>query len=161
MCQVEKRRKYKVQSTKYKVQKETIMSTTTVPTFFGDTSDFMNKEDLAQSGKAFCVSEVKDTDTKYGKKWYITILVEGEEDVKTITFSHGDAAKSQREKDFLALSQHPEYLPQHACVLKKYSFEGKTGFRLAHRSGGGACPCTPEVEDIDPFSPGFDELPAL
>jgi hypothetical protein len=109
------------------------------PTFFGDSSDFANKEEMVRSGVKFCVMSVTDTDTKYGAKWYLEISCGSE--MKTMTFSHGNLETSKREQDFQTLSQHPEFMPIHSCILKKYSFEGKTGFRIAHIADS-TCPCS-------------------
>lgn len=129
------------------------------PQFFSSGSDFVNKEELAQSKKQFCITDVTDTDTVYGAKWYVQIFVAGTDELQTMTFSHGDATKSKREQDFLQLAANPQYLPLHACTLSTYSFQGKTGYRIIARNGGGACPCTPgEKVDGDPFLPDFDEI---
>src|SRR6266487_6519444 len=111
------------------------MSTNQTPSFFGSNSEFVNKEELATGGKPFCIIDVTDTDTVYGQKWFIQIFIAGDEELRTMTFAHGDATKSKREQDFIALAAHPEYLPVHSCYLRKYSFEGKSGYRISARSG--------------------------
>jgi len=55
----------------------------------------------------------------YGAKWFLQIFVAGEEEMKTMTFAHGNAETSKREQDFMQLAAHPEYLPVHSCTLKK------------------------------------------
>jgi hypothetical protein len=134
------------------------MSTNQAPQFFGSSSEFVNKEELSSSGKAFCILTVTDTSTVYGDKWFLQIFIDGDEELRTMTFAHGDATRSKREQDFIQLAAHPEYLPQHSCYLRKYSFEGKSGYRISARSGGGACPCTTDVPVApEPLLPAWDE----
>jgi hypothetical protein len=153
--------KKKVQS--FKVKGKRIMTTSSsTPRFFGSNSEFINKEELASSGKAFCILTVEDTDTMYGQKWFLQIFVDGEEEMRTMTFAHGDPEKSKREQDFLQLAAQPEYLPVHACYLRKYNFEGKSGYRISARSGGGPCPCTTDVpQKKEAFLPDDDEEPLV
>jgi hypothetical protein len=141
---------------KYKVTKEKVQMANQTPSFFNSNSEFVNKEELASSGKAFCIIDVEDTDTIYGKKWFLQIFIAGDELLRTLTFAHGDPEKSKREKDFIELSQHSEYLPVHSCYLRKYNFEGKSGYRISARSGGGSCPCTPQESGGDPFLPEWE-----
>ena len=125
------------------------------PQFFADSNDFASKAELFANNTLFCVMEVQDKDTKFGRKWHVEIFCQGEEELKTLTFSHSASAESKREQEFQSLSEHPDYLPIHACRLKMWSFEGKTGYRIAARSGGGPCPCMPETPPGDPFLPDF------
>ncbi len=129
------------------------------PQFFSDGNDFASKAELFANKTVFCVTDVEEKDGKYGKKWHIQIHCEGADELQTITFSQSDPTRSKREQEFRMLAAHPEYLPSHACRLKMWNYEGKSGYRIAARNGGGPCPCKPEVKDIDPFSPEFDELP--
>lgn len=125
------------------------------PQFFTDSSAFANKPEMVEQKTKFCVQLVEDRETKFGQKWYITIVLEGG-DEQILTFGHGDS-ESKREQEFQVLSVTPEYLPIHSCTLKKWTFEGKSGYRIAARSGGGPCPCQPAKPQLDPFSPTFDD----
>ena len=123
------------------------------PQFFSDSNDFASKAELFANKTEFCVTGVEEKDGKFGKKWHLEIFCQGEDELKTITFSKGDPAQSKREQEFQLLAEHPEYLPVHSCRLKMWNFEGKTGYRIAARSGGGSCPCKPSVLDDDLFLP--------
>ncbi len=124
------------------------------PQFFSEGQSFVNKSELVEKQTRFCIMDIEDAQGTFGMEWQLEIFYEGTDELGTMTFAHGNPEKSKREQQFKELVQHSEYLPVHDCTLKKYKFEGVTGYRIIARSGGGPCPCSPgEHDDEDAFLP--------